>query len=338
MLCQSSSVGLAGVRVDGVPPPPPSGELLHPTCTPSNQTPGPRKRPERRRASPCSLRIGLSGASGAVCGEAPVRNRAGSGQGVVRAPTSRAGGRQVGAVRKAGGAGRTTCRAGAWPPGARSVPRANRGSNGGASAPSNRHSQPAPTQRSVLVPVPPPGRRQRRREEQAGSGAMGPLQETKEQRVQHHEKEISRSRIPRLILRPHLPQQKHKVSPASESPFSEEDSREFDPSSSRRSARAIRSNSFYSDDTGCPSSQSVSPVKTPSDTVTSPVGFCRGSDKDFTRKKCTIGMVGEGGIQSARYKKEQKPGLVKPVNQRMSFSLRAKLQVCKKEIPSFLGS
>ncbi|XP_006830712.1 PREDICTED: syntabulin isoform X2 [Chrysochloris asiatica] len=158
----------------------------------------------------------------------------------------------------------------------------------------------------------PSGRRQRRREDSAGSGTMGPLRETKEQRVQHHEKEISRSRIPRLILRPHLPQQQNKISPASESPFSEEESREFNPSSSGRSARTISSNSFCSDDTGCPSSQSVSPVKTPSDTGNSPVGFCPGSDEDFTRKKCTTGVVGEGSVQSARHKKEPKSGLVKP--------------------------
>ncbi|KAM9050745.1 syntabulin isoform 1-T1 [Megaptera novaeangliae] len=144
---------------------------------------------------------------------------------------------------------------------------------------------------------------------------MGPLRETKkEQRVQHHEKEISRSRIPRLILRPHLPRQQHQVSPASESPFSEEESREFNPSGSGRSARTISSNSFCSDDTGCPSSQSVSPVKTPSDAGSSPVGFCPGSDEDFTRKKCTVGMVGEGSIQSARHKKEPKSGLVKPAH------------------------
>ncbi|XP_059527873.1 syntabulin isoform X1 [Myotis daubentonii] len=140
---------------------------------------------------------------------------------------------------------------------------------------------------------------------------MGPLREPKEQRV-HHEKELSRSRIPRLILRPHLPQQQHKVSPASESPFSEEESREFNHSSSGRSGRTISSNSFCSDDTGCPSSQSVSPVKTPSDAGNSPVGFRPGSDEDFTRKKCTVGMVGEGSVQSARYKKEPKSGLVKP--------------------------
>lgn len=67
----------------------------------------------------------------------------------------------------------------------------------------------------------------------------------KEQRGQHQEKETSRSRIPRLILRPHLPLQQHKVSPTSESPFSEEESREFN-SSSGRSARTISSNSFCS--------------------------------------------------------------------------------------------
>ncbi|XP_060245449.1 syntabulin isoform X1 [Meriones unguiculatus] len=143
---------------------------------------------------------------------------------------------------------------------------------------------------------------------------MGPLRESKkEQRAPHQEKELSRSRIPRLILRPHLPQQQpSKVSPASESPFSEEESREFNPSSSGRSARTISSNSFCSDDTGCPSSQSVSPVKTPSDTGHSPIGFCPGSNEDFTRKKCRIGMVGEGSVQSARYKKEPKGGTVKP--------------------------
>ncbi|XP_020826046.1 syntabulin isoform X3 [Phascolarctos cinereus] len=150
---------------------------------------------------------------------------------------------------------------------------------------------------------------------------MGPLRETKVHRGQHHEKEISRSRIPRLILRPHLPQQQQKVSPASESPFSEEESREFNPSSSGRSARTISSNSFCSDDTGCPSSQSVSPVKTPSDAGNSPVSFCPGSDEDFTRKKFNIGMVVEGNTQSSRYKKEPKTCLTKP-----AFSIPPKLE------------
>jgi len=111
------------------------------------------------------------------------------------------------------------------------------------------------------------------------------------------------------------------VSPASESPFSEEESREFNAGSSGRSARTISSNSFCSDDTGCPSSQSVSPVKTPSDTGNSPVGFCPGSDEDFSRKKCTVGMVGEGSVQSSRYKKEPKSGLVKPGKCHLLFML-----------------
>ncbi|NXC08855.1 SYBU protein, partial [Orthonyx spaldingii] len=121
-------------------------------------------------------------------------------------------------------------------------------------------------------------------------------------------KEVSRSRIPRLVLRP-----QQKVSPASESPFSEEESREFNPpSSSGGSGRTISSNSFCSDDTGCPSSQSVSPVKTPSDAGNSPISFCTGSDGDFSRKKFSPGSMSEGNTQLARYKKETKTSLVKP--------------------------
>ncbi|NWT05669.1 SYBU protein, partial [Mionectes macconnelli] len=121
-------------------------------------------------------------------------------------------------------------------------------------------------------------------------------------------REVSRSRIPRLVLRP-----QQKVSPASESPFSEEESREFNPpSSSGRSGRTISSNSFCSDDTGCPSSQSVSPVKTPPDAGNSPISFCTGSDGDFSRKKFSPGSMSEGNTQLARYKKETKTSLVKP--------------------------
>ncbi|KFO77005.1 Syntabulin, partial [Cuculus canorus] len=107
------------------------------------------------------------------------------------------------------------------------------------------------------------------------------------------------------------PQQ--KASPASESPFSEEESREFNPpSSSVGSGRTLSSNSFCSDDTGCPSSQSVSPVKTPSDAGNSPISFCTGSDGDFSRKKFSPGTISEGNLQLARYKKETKTSLVKP--------------------------
>lgn len=69
---------------------------------------------------------------------------------------------------------------------------------------------------------------------------------------------------------------------------------------------------FSSDDTGCPSSQSVSPVKTPSDAGHSPISFCTGSDGDFSRKKFSAGTMNEGNSQLARYKKDTKTSLVKP--------------------------
>ncbi|XP_075070075.1 syntabulin isoform X2 [Mixophyes fleayi] len=122
------------------------------------------------------------------------------------------------------------------------------------------------------------------------------------------EKETARSRIPRLVLRPYLPKQ--KVSPSSESPFSEEESKDFNLTSSR-SARTISSNSFCSDDTGCPSSQSVSPVKTPSDAGMSPMEFCTGSEDDYSRRRVGVDTFADGNIQPARYKKETKIGLLK---------------------------
>ncbi|XP_068094030.1 syntabulin isoform X3 [Hyperolius riggenbachi] len=132
---------------------------------------------------------------------------------------------------------------------------------------------------------------------------MGPLQDSKKM----HEKEIARSRIPRLVLRPYLPKQ--KVSPSSESPFSEEESRDFNLTSSR-SNRTISSNSFCSDDTGCPSSQSVSPVKTPSDSGMSPMGFCTGSENDYSHKRSSNAYT-DGNVQPGRCKKEPKSGQLK---------------------------
>ncbi|XP_065524897.1 syntabulin-like isoform X3 [Lathamus discolor] len=138
---------------------------------------------------------------------------------------------------------------------------------------------------------------------------MGPLRESsKQEQKTQLDKEVSRSRIPRLVLRP-----QQKTSPASESPFSEEESREFNPpSSSGGSRRTVSSNSFCSDDTGCPSSQSVSPVKTPSDAGNSPISFCTSSDGDFCRKKFCPGTTSEGNPQTSRSKKETKTSLVKP--------------------------
>ncbi|XP_028327378.1 syntabulin isoform X2 [Gouania willdenowi] len=88
---------------------------------------------------------------------------------------------------------------------------------------------------------------------------MGPFQEYEEKKTP--EKGSHRSRIPRLILHHFRP--KDKASPQSDSPFSEEEGKECDVSSDH-SRKTISTNSFCSDDTGCPTSQSVSPSKTPS--------------------------------------------------------------------------
>ncbi|KAL6108810.1 sybu [Pungitius sinensis] len=88
---------------------------------------------------------------------------------------------------------------------------------------------------------------------------MGPFQEYEEKKSP--EKGSPRSRIPRLVLHPFGP--KDKGSPLSDSPLSEEEGKECDISSDH-SKRTISTNSFCSDDTGCPTSQSVSPSKTPS--------------------------------------------------------------------------
>ncbi|TNN60615.1 Syntabulin [Liparis tanakae] len=77
---------------------------------------------------------------------------------------------------------------------------------------------------------------------------MGPFQEYEEKKSP--EKGSPRSRIPRLVLHPFRP--KDKGSPASDSPLSEEEGKEYD--------------------TGCPTSQSVSPSKTPSGSEQSAAG------------------------------------------------------------------
>ncbi|KAM6967614.1 syntabulin [Aplochiton taeniatus] len=94
---------------------------------------------------------------------------------------------------------------------------------------------------------------------------MGPFQEYEDKKSP--EKGSPRSRIPRLVLHPFLP--KEKGSPLSDSPVSEEEGKEGDMSSGL-SKRTVSTNSYCSDDTGCPTSQSVSPSKTPSGSDKSP--------------------------------------------------------------------
>ncbi|XP_078254395.1 syntabulin isoform X3 [Rhinoraja longicauda] len=118
-----------------------------------------------------------------------------------------------------------------------------------------------------------------------------------------------RSRIPRLVLRPYS--HVHKRSPSSESPLSEEESRDYEPSSgqSRRSTATDSSISFCSDDTGCPSSQSVSPVKSPSKLANIVLTIPTVNEEEGGRKN---NSGTEWSIHHIRQKRDQKSCLVQP--------------------------
>ncbi|XP_060680156.1 syntabulin [Hemiscyllium ocellatum] len=132
-----------------------------------------------------------------------------------------------------------------------------------------------------------------------------------EQDQKVREKRSPRSRIPRLVLRPYPHIQ--KGSPSSESPISEEESRDYDLSSghSRRST-TVSSISFCSDDTGCPSSQSVSPVKSPSKSASSLLTFPTVSEEEESGRKPNSGAATEWSVQHVKHKREQTLCLVQP--------------------------
>ncbi|XP_071239211.1 syntabulin-like isoform X2 [Salvelinus alpinus] len=129
---------------------------------------------------------------------------------------------------------------------------------------------------------------------------MGPFQEYEEKKSPG--KESPRSRIPRLILHPFHPNE--KGSPLSESPISEEEGKDCDISSDN-SKRTISTNSFCSDDTGCPSSQSVSPSKTPSGSDNSPHGSPKLTAECKTKVK-RVRVMEEWHAPPPRHKREQR--------------------------------
>ncbi|XP_061805684.2 syntabulin isoform X1 [Nerophis lumbriciformis] len=129
---------------------------------------------------------------------------------------------------------------------------------------------------------------------------MGPFQEYEEKKSP--EKGSPRSRIPRLVLHPFQP--KGKGTHLSDSPFSEEEGKECDVSSDH-SKRTISTNSFYSDDTGCPTSQSVSPSKTPSGSEQSAHSSPTLPERKAKVKRVRVMAEGSGEPRSApRHKKE----------------------------------
>ncbi|XP_041843193.1 syntabulin isoform X2 [Melanotaenia boesemani] len=129
---------------------------------------------------------------------------------------------------------------------------------------------------------------------------MGPFQEYEEKKSP--EKGSPRSRIPRLVLHPFRP--KDKGSPQSDSPFSEEEGKECDISSDH-SKRTISTNSFCSDDTGCPTSQSVSPSKTPSGSEQSAHGSPILPERKTKVKRVRVMTEGSSEARSTpRHKRE----------------------------------
>ncbi|XP_020489905.2 syntabulin isoform X2 [Labrus bergylta] len=134
---------------------------------------------------------------------------------------------------------------------------------------------------------------------------MGPFQEYEEKKSP--EKGSPRSRIPRLVLHPNRP--KDKGSPLSDSPFSEEEGKECDMSSDH-SKRTISTNSFCSDDTGCPTSQSVSPSKTPSGSEQSDRTSPKLPERKTKVKRVRVMAEGSGEPRSTqRHKREMRSAM-----------------------------
>ncbi|XP_042628884.1 syntabulin-like isoform X3 [Cyprinus carpio] len=114
---------------------------------------------------------------------------------------------------------------------------------------------------------------------------MGPFQT-----YEVKEKGSMRSRIPRFVLHPL--RTKVKESSVSNMPLSEEESKDFDISS-QHSKRTISPNSLSSDDTGCPSSQCVSPTKTLSGSDNSPLGSPTLREHKVKVKRVRMNIVAE---------------------------------------------
>ncbi|XP_056142823.1 syntabulin [Lampris incognitus] len=143
---------------------------------------------------------------------------------------------------------------------------------------------------------------------------MGPFQEYEEKKSP--EKGSPRSRIPRLILHPF--RAKDKASPLSDSPFSEEEGRDCDINSDH-SKRTISTNGFCSDDTGCPTSQCVSPSKTPSGSEQSPHSSPLPPDRKTKMKR--VRLMAEWNVErtTPRHKREQRSAM-KPRGSEADFS------------------
>ncbi|XP_068616382.1 syntabulin [Brachionichthys hirsutus] len=144
---------------------------------------------------------------------------------------------------------------------------------------------------------------------------MGPFQEYEEKKSP--EKGSARSRIPRLVLHPFRP--KYKGSPQSDSPLSDEEGKECDFSSDH-SKRTISTNSFCSDDTGCPPSQSVSPSKTPSGSEQRAHNSPMLPESKLKVKRVRVMVECSGGPRSTRRHKSEQKSAMKSRGSEAGFS------------------
>nr|XP_055066825.1 syntabulin isoform X2 [Misgurnus anguillicaudatus] len=129
---------------------------------------------------------------------------------------------------------------------------------------------------------------------------MGPFQAFE---VKSSEKRRMRSRIPRPVL--HISHPKRKESTVSTVPLSEEESKDFDISS-QLSKRTISPNSLSSDDTGCPSSQCASPVKTPSGSDNSLLSSPSLGERKIKVKRVRMNIAAQWSAPTQKHKREEK--------------------------------
>ncbi|XP_028837526.1 syntabulin isoform X2 [Denticeps clupeoides] len=130
---------------------------------------------------------------------------------------------------------------------------------------------------------------------------MGHFHDHKEKKTL--EKEPPRSRIPRPVSLAFRLKTKRSLQP--EMRRLEEEHKDCDISSEQHSKRTISPNSFSSDDTGCPSSQSVSPTKTLSGSENSPVGSPSLGERKAKAKRVRVDVMAPLDSPPPRHKREQ---------------------------------
>uniref|UniRef100_A0A4W3I2T8 Syntabulin n=1 Tax=Callorhinchus milii TaxID=7868 RepID=A0A4W3I2T8_CALMI len=140
---------------------------------------------------------------------------------------------------------------------------------------------------------------------------MGPFNEY-HKLTKKRERESFMSISPCLSVRPYVYTHTHSPSPLS--PLSQKTVNSKHHRNRPGQDRSLRKYAMYcqADDTGCPSSQSVSPVKSPSKLASSPLAFPAVNEEEEGGRKLNSGTEPEWNTQHFRHKKDQKLCLVQP--------------------------